>query len=275
MKRQMFGIVAGVSVFFMTSGLIAGEESLVKWDADASVLQKQWVGKIKYENLDGKLCGVVDNKNGILSKKFIPIEAGKKYTLAGTFKSLGEAPSKVYYGFRCYDKKKRQVAHYYSNVILGSATTLAQECKKGDKTIIIKANKKWKKNQAIAFNVKDDFSDLPNRDIIYKITKVTLQGGNMELQLSTPAKKEYSAETKVRMHSPSYGSYIYTTIVGAKMPKTWKTYSKSASLAKPGQMGWKFLRPGTAFVRIVILPNYNKKKDEKVAFTDLSLKVSE
>lgn len=271
----MFGIVAGVSAFFMTSGLIAGEEPLVKWGADASVLQKQWGGKIKYEKLDNKLCGVVDNKSGIVSKKFIPVEAGKKYTLAGTFKSLGEAPSKIYYGFICYDKKKRQVAHYHSNVILGSATTLAQECKKGDKAIIIKANKKWKKNHAIAFNVKDDFSDLPNRDLIYKITKVTPKDGDMELQLSAPARKAYPAETKVRMHSPSYGTYIYTTLVGPKIPKTWKTFSKSATLAKPGQMGWKFLRPGTAFVKIVILPNYAKKKDEKIAFTDLSLKVSE
>jgi hypothetical protein len=75
------------------------------------------------------------------------------------------------------------------------------------------------------------------------------------------------------MHTSAYGSYIYTAICGAAIPKSWKTYQGSATLAKPGHMGWKYLRPGTAFVRVVILPNYRKKKDEKIAFKDLELQV--
>jgi hypothetical protein len=275
MKRQVFGIVAGVSAFFMASGLIAGEETLIKWGADAETLKKEWIGKIKYEDLDGKLSGVVDNQNTITTKQFIPIEAGKKYMLSGTFKSLGEEKSKIYYGFICYDKKKQHVVNYHSNVILGSATTLAQECKKGDKALVIKTNKKWKKGLWVAFNAKDDFSDLPNRESFYRITEVVTKGKDMELKLSVPIKKVYPAGTKVRAHSSKYGTYLYTTIVGAAMPNIWKTYSKSAVLAKSGQMGWQYFRPGTAFVKIVIRPNYGKKKDEKIAFTDLSLKVSE
>jgi len=276
MKGKVFGIVAGISALFMASGLIAGEKTLVKWGADAKTLQKEWSGKIKYEDLDGKFSAVVDSRSSVLLKKFIPVEAGKKYILTGTFKSLGEEKSKIYYGFICYGKKKKQIVTYHSNVILGSATTLAQECKKGDKTVVIKANKKWKAgSQAVAFNAKDDFSDLPNRETAYKITKVVPEGENMKLNLSAPVKKAYPAGTKVRQHTAAAGSYLYTTIVGNKMPKTWKTYSKSATLGKPGQMGWKFFRPGTAFVRIIILPNYAKKKDEKVAYTDLNLKVSE
>ncbi len=137
------------------------------------------------------------------------------------------------------------------------------------------SNKKWKINQAIAFNAKDDFSDLPNYEVVYKILKIVPEGDNMELQLSTAVKKAYPADTKVRMHTPACGSYVYTTIVGSKVPKIWKAYSNSAVLGKPGQMGWKFFRPGTAFVKIIILPNYAKKKDEKIAFTALTLKVAE
>jgi len=275
MKRQVFGIVAGVSALFMASGLIAGEETLLKWDADAASLKKTWNGKIKYEDADGKLCGIVDDRSYITSKKIMPVEVGKKYILTGTFKSLGEAPSRVYYGFICYDKNKKSILTYHSNVILNSGTTLAQECKKGDKTLLIKANKNWAKNYIIAFNAKDDFSDLPNREVIFKIVKVVPKGENMELELSKPVSKAYSAGTKVRAHTSACGSYIYTTLVGAPMPKDWKTYSKTATVGKPGQMGWQTLRPGTAFVRIIILPNYSKKKDEKLAFKDLTLKVAE
>ena len=72
MKRQMFGIVAGVSAFLMAGGLIAGEETLLKWDADAKELQKEWSGKIAYETVDGKLSAVVDGKSRITSKKIYP-----------------------------------------------------------------------------------------------------------------------------------------------------------------------------------------------------------
>lgn len=275
MKQQMFGIVVGAAALFMANGLVAGEENLVKWGADAKALTQEWSGNIKYEELDGKFCGVVDNKGYITSKKFFPVEPGKKYTLSGTFKSLGDETSVVYYGFMTYDKKKRLINPYDSNIVSGSETTLAQECKAGDKTIVIKANKKWQAGHVIAFNAKDDFSDLPNYEVIYKINKVTTEGDDMQLELSTAVKKAYPAETKVRAHTAAYGSYIYTTVCGVKIPKDWKSYSGSAVLGKPGQMGWKFLRPGTAFVKIVILPNYNKKKDEKIAFTDLNLQVAE
>ena len=237
-------------------------------------VNKEWSGKIKCEDIDGKACAVVDNNKTILSKKWTPVQAGKQYNLSGSFKSLGKSQSKVYYGFICYDKKRRQIGTLHSNIISGSGTTLAKACKKGDKLLVLKANKKWKKgNYAVAFNAKDDFSDLPNREVAYKITKVTQKGGNIELQLHKPLKKAYAAGTKVRMHTASYGSYLYTAICGAAVPKSWKTYKGSAALAKPGQMGWHYIRPGTAYVRIVILPNYRKKKDEKLAFKDLKLQV--
>jgi hypothetical protein len=274
MKRQIFGIVAGVSALFMTSGLIAEE---VKWAADAEGLKKDWKGKIKYETVDGKLAGVVDNRSDVFSSKLIPVEDGKKYTLSGTFKSLGETPSLTYYGFICYDKNKRKIETFHSNVILGSATTLAQDCKKGDKTIVIKANKKWKLKYYVAFNAKDDFSDLPNYGCGSgdRIAKITPSGDNMELELLKPLKKSYPAGTKLRAHTSSYGSYVYATVCAKKVPKQWKAYSQNVTIAKPGKMSYQLLRPGTAFVKIVILANYNKKADEKTAFTGLAMKEAE
>ena len=64
-------------------------------------------------------------------------------------------------------------------------------------------------------------------------------------------------------------------ITGAKIPNTMKAYSKTATIAKPVQMGMKYLRPGTAFVKILIQPNYGKRKDENLVYTDLTLKAAE
>jgi len=302
MKDQIFRIVTVVFALFVTVGITSCEtipkakakapekkvvkkqapvkKTVVKKELSATAkaiqaLKKEWNGNIKCESIDGKLTAVVDNRRNIISKKFTPVKAGQKYILSGSFKSLGKSPSKIYYGFICYDKKKQQISTFHSNVITNSATVLAKACKKGDKTLVIKANKKWKKGRyAVAFNAKDNFSDLPNREIVYRVVKVIPKGADMELQFSAPVKKAYPAGTKVRMHSSSYGSYIYTAACGTAMPKTWKVCKGSATLGKPGQMGWNILRPGTAFVKVVILPNYAKKKDEKLAFKDLKLTVS-
>ena len=302
MKDRMFRIATLASALVITAGITscnvfseakpptAPKKKLVKKAAPAKktvvkkeisatnkalqTVKKEWNGAIKCEKIDGQICAVIDNKKHVTSKKFTPVKAGKKYILSGSFKSLGKAPSKVYYGFICYDKKKRQINSMHSNVIKGTATSLAKACKKGDKVLVVKANKKWKRgNYAVAFNVKDDFSDLPNREVVYKISKVVPKGADIEVQLPKPLRKAYPAGTKVRLHNNSYGYYLYTAVVGNAMPKTWKSYNKSASLAKPGQMGWQYLRPGTAFVKVVILPNYSKKKDEKLAFKDLKLQV--
>ena len=276
MKSQFLGIVAGISAFFIATGVIAEEKALCEWSDDAAVLKKEWSGKIKYEKIDGKLCGVTDARSYVTSRKFFPVEAGKKYTLSGDFKGLGQEKSKVYFGFMTYDKNKKYVAHYHSNVILGSGTTLVKACKKGSKSLVIKANKKWKKNLTVAFNVKDDFSDLPNRDIIYRIFKVTPQeDGNMLVELTKPVSKDYPEGTKVRTHTSAYGTYTYTTVCGSKLSPEWKSFSNTATIAVPGKMSYKLFRPGTAFVKVLLMPNYGKKKDAKMAFKNLTLKVAE
>ena len=275
MKGQIFRIIALVFALFITFGITSCRIFPQETSARAEALQavsKKWDGKIKYKTTEGKLSAVVDNKADIVSPKFIPVKAGERYILSGSFKSLGKTPSKVYYGFICYDKGKRQIDTFHSNVILDSATTLAEACKKGDKELMIKANNKWQKgNYAVAFNVKDNFSDLPNREVVYKIIKVVPRCENMKVQLSKALKKDYPAGTKVRMHTSAHGTYIYTAVCGAVIPKSWKAYEGSVTLGKPGQIGWQYLRPGTAFVKVIILPNYNKGNDERLAFKDLKL----
>lgn len=282
MKCQLLGIVAGVSLLIISNGVNAREKVLLKWDSEVQALKKEWKGEVKYRNIDGKLCGVVSNTTNILSKKLIMIEAGKKYILSGNFKSLGSKASKVSFGFKSFDKNKHYFNAINANVIAETMTTLTKECKKGDKIVLIKANKNWSTfNKSpshpygIAFNARDDFSDLPNYEIAYKVIKLIRKDGNMELHLSTGVKKSYPTGTKIRAQSPMYGTHLYTTIRAKKIPSIWTAYSNSATLAEPGQMSLQYLRPGTVFVQIILILNSNKKNDEEIAFNDLTLKVVE
>ncbi len=272
-KSRISGIVAGIMALLISGVVVAEEKTLIKWSDNAPELEKIWEGQIKYENIDGEFCGVSNSGSMIITKELIPVNAVEKYVLSGTFKSLGEEPSKVFYGFRSYDKNKRHITVINALFIPGSATTLAQACKKGDKMVVIKANKKWGKNQAIAFDVNDDFSDLPNYKVD-RIKEIVTNGDNLELQLANPVPDSYPAGTKVRAHIPHLGSYLYTTVCGVKMPKTWKNFSANATLGKPKMKmsDRNCFYPGTAYVKVFINPNYGKKKDAKLAFKNLTLK---
>ncbi|MDD5726972.1 MAG: hypothetical protein PHV59_00270 [Victivallales bacterium] len=276
-RRLVLG--AAIAALGLSNGLIAGEKTLVDWGPNAKALQSVWAGKVTFKKIEGKLCGVTDRTAWLVTKQFIPVEAGKKYVLSGTFKSLGNETSKVYYGFRTYGANKQEILPEHSNIVLESETVLVEECKKGDKAVKIKANDKWKAGYfGVAFNIKEDFSDLPNYEVAHRIAKVLPEGDNTTLELSAPLAKGYPAGTKVRAHAINYGTYLYTAVCGIEIPKSWTSYSKSAELGKPGQTGWQYFRPGTAFVKLIILPNYDKNrnsKDVKLAFTDLTLKVAE
>ena len=172
-----------------------------------------------------------------------------------------------------YDKNKKCIHPKNSNAILGSETALVKDCNSGDNVIYIKTNSKWRKNCHVAFNVKDDFSDLPNFTVRRHVKKVDIDGDIMKLTLNNSLRKSYPAGTKIRAHKNTFGSKLYTAIQGAKMPAKWKLYKGTAQLASPGQAGWKYLRPGTAYVKIILFANYAKKNDEKLALSDLKMEV--
>ena len=269
MRMKMCGVIVGA--LLMASGVFAKEKVLFNWSA------KDWSGKgFEAENVDGKSCLVTIKGSGnkLISKRWFPVEAGKKYILAGTFKSLGKVASTVHYGFACYDQSKRYIPPRYVRVVKDSATILVKSCKAGDKKLIIATNNKWKANQTVAFNVKNDFSDIPNREVSFNILKVVPRGENMEIQLSRGVSKAYFSGTKLRVHAGG-SSYTWTACRGKTISHSWESYTGTASIGKIGQEGAVYLLPGTAFVKLGIVANYKLEGDVKLAITDLTLKVTE
>ncbi len=274
-----------VGIVMLMAGIASAGESLLKWADSQETLKKQWNGKYKIEKIDGApgngLCVIVDKNTSVESAKYIPVDAAKKYILSGNFKSNGKELSKFYFGFKTYDAKKKYIASLHANTIPGTDTELTAAAKKGDKFVLIKSKNKWRINTrtggtyGIAFNTKNDFSDLPNREYQYGLVKITAEGNAFKVELKKALTKDYPAGTKIREHTTSYGSFVYTAASGDKIPKEWKEYKGAISLAKPGQMGLNFFRPGTAFVKIIILANYHQKADVELEMTNIEFKETE
>lgn len=257
-----------LSMSLLTS-LLAAEDIIKNFN-------DEWDGakKLEIEKIDGKEVITIEGDERIFSKKFYPAALGKTYTLSGNFRSLGKNPSRLFFGFDCYDKNKKYIYPENSNIITDSETVLVKDCKIGDKEIYIKSNSKWRKNCYVAFNVKKDYSDLPNFSTRLKVKKIETEDDMMKLVLSSALHKAYSVGTKIRAHVNTFGPHVYTVRRGAGIPfGKWQLCKDSAQLAAPGQAGWKYLQTGTAYFKILILVNYGKKKDEKLALMDIKLEI--
>ncbi len=272
----------------LVAGIVSAGEALLKWGNSPEAVKKQWndtkfkVKKINEAPGNG-LCIIVnkctwDTPLAPTTAGFIPVEADKKYILSGYFRSTGKELSKLFFGFIPYDAKKKEISSFHTNVIPNTGSELTANAYKGDKSVMIRNGMEWRinlknpKSYAIAFNVKDDFSDLPNRESQYGLVKVIPKGDVFKIELSKPLNKDYPIGTKVREHSIAYGKYLYTAACGVKVPKEWKEYKGTCTMGKPGRTGWNLFRPGTAFVKILLLANYGQKADAEMQVANIELK---
>lgn len=157
----------------------------------------------------------------IHSKRSFEIDPDAEYEISGTFRSPAKQLKVRNFecGFIMIDEEGKQIpCTSYSNHP-ESITTLAADVKVGDKIIKIKKAPRWT-GKFIAFDVKEDLSDLPNP--AYHYTKRVEQDGNYILTLRKPMKKAYKAGTKVRCHGQNK---LWTLNRFKVAPREWKKFS--------------------------------------------------
>lgn len=279
-------LLNGIAIVVMLmAGIVSAGETVFKLADTPEAIKKQWTGKFKVEKLDAAPpdgdCLVASGVQCLVSTEFKAIDPDKTYELSGKMKSGGKDLSRVYFGFVCFDKNKRQINPLNANPYPGAVLTeLAASARKGDKSILIKDAGGWTVNKgfgvAAAFNAKDDFSDLPNFDVGADIAKITRKGDNFELELAKPLAKDYPAGTKVREHYRGFGYYLYSAAANSEVPADWKNYSAKVKMASNGKAANNLFRPGTAFVKIIFLANYAQKdKETELDITGVELKESD
>ena len=162
---------------------------------------KEFTDGAKLEVLDGAL--VVRKPGSFISKEHVAVDTTKPAQLTLEYKLAPDAkPDSFVFSLDVVDAKGRRFVGAHVNPIKTTETELAADAKKGDKTLKIKDASQWqdlplKRGVMVAFNVKEDLSDLPNRTVTGLIESVSPEG---EVTLRVPLRVGYPAGTRVRVH---------------------------------------------------------------------------
>ena len=154
----------------------------------------------------------------------------------------------------------------------GSGTKLAADVKAGDKVIRIANGEKWKKSSSgyVAFNAKEDYSDLPNRECVANITKVEQTNGAWEVTLASPVKKDYPAGTGVREHADGGYLYAITAYPKGEWTKVSGTLSGMPAIGDCTISSQKTFWPCTAKIRPILMVNW-RVAGKKVQIRNVTL----
>lgn len=209
---KIYGMMLTAAAIFF-GGCASYEQLLTNIDKAES-----WKGKVEFAPAHAREgngpCFVLYGKypTPLVYKDFIPVEPDKTYVYKVNFRTLDpKIPASGYMGLELYDADKRIIGHCNVQVYKNTESEVVS-ARKGDKFMTVKMIQNYGsiRYSAVAFNVKKDYSDLPNFDISPQCFKMTPdKDGNLRLEFKAPLKKDYPAGTPVRFHSPWSPSMYY------------------------------------------------------------------
>ena len=228
----------------------------------------QWKGKVelvKEQSKENNPCFVLYGRypTKLIYKHYIPIDSNKSYTFKARLRTLDEKlPASGYMGFQVLDKNKREIT-YQNVVVLPLEYSEVISAKKGSKEVLIKLIPKFEKikKQKLAFNAKEDQSDLPNFDLSSACKKVTkIDEKTIKVELTKPLTKDYAKGSKIRIHS-KYSVPMYYLVSGWMPAGNGKecVATLNGVANTPGAIKTQFWK-GTKYARpFVWFGNWNRK----------------
>lgn len=232
-----------------------------------------WIPMKNVEFSEGKM---VNNGRAMYrSKKLIPIDPAKKYTIKLTVSAPGaKRSSAVLFGMYPANAKGQLITARYLQSNPGTLTQVVETAAKGSTAIKVKDGSKWSKSPSsalIAYDVKADNSDIPCYKIIgNQITKTEKDGDVWVLTLKKPLTKDLAANSYIRQHSDGGYFYFGNRQVGSKPATVSTTVTGKSDYGhyNPG----KGFHPGMTHAYLVILSDWYNAKN-KVEFKDATLTI--
>lgn len=253
---------AGLFAAACVCQLAAAEVITINEPADVVTTQLKQPTKTVAKTDDG--MAVKGQYFVLFSAKTLTPDPAKKYKISGEFRlKEGVETGLAYLGFAPFDADGKLISPASVNTIPKTETVVAKAAAAGDTVIYVKDASKWKANDAhghIAFDAKEDFSDLPNRNYAgIQQDGIAQEGDLWKITLKAPLKNDVAEGTSVRQHR-SGSSYIYVATSKKVNPEDWVTLSGtiSGAVSEHGLYGGK-LWHGTATVRALVMMLEGKK----------------
>ena len=127
-------------------------------------------------------AGIYKGPGIYYGKEYVEIAPDTGYRLSGEFRAADEGPEpSILLGVALFDENRQMIAHPFVADVAGTLTELVKPAEAGAEELKVKDASKWRKSFAhyvkVAFNAKEDFSDLPNRDITPGYISKVVQDG--------------------------------------------------------------------------------------------------
>jgi len=208
----------------------------------------------------------------IIGRDFIKVDPSKRYRLSGCFKSVGEGGlSKVYFGYRPYDKLFREINEYMPSHLTNTKTTLTQQLNPGDNVVYLNSAINYTSGFLSIF----PFEDYPE----YTYTRNYYQYGavnydNNSLTLSAPYNGAIlPIGTKVAKAHSGCGSYMYSTLSNQLIPNDWNCYSGEIYGQYVPGVSCKQFRYGTQYIKFSVLASYSQDATYSLLADDLKFEL--
>lgn len=209
----------------------------------------------------------VTGKATIYSSEFIPVEASKLYKLSGDFLSGMNEENNVYIGLCSFDEDKKEIMPINVFFRADTETELIRPCNPDDKELFVKNAEKWVGNApwaCVAFNIDSsgNLKDLPNRSLSKMgINGIEKENNYWKIILSEPCGNKYSRGTKIREHVIIGAADTYLLEGTPIFSDKWTQYSGFIASRDSKYIIFPNLRPGTRYVKIIMLINYQKGQE--------------
>ena len=221
------------------------------FDSQASCELQRSKTKIEFKNGSHVLKGMCH----FWTKKTFVFDPAKKYTVSAEFMTdCKEKVSGFTIGFVYFDANGNTINSREYLTVPNGFSELAKPMAPTDTTIVIKKPAGFKKHRnwpyVLAFEAKEDNSDLPNSKVTTKVKNMVIGADTITLTVENPTFASYPAGTKVRLH---YALSFYHPIDLQKFywhpTAKWQTVSGSVDIPK----GVKGFKP--------VIIYYDNKKD--------------
>ena len=156
-----------------------------------------------------------------------------------------------------YDKNGHIINVARVDVIGGTFTQLLAPVKRGDTSILVKDASLWirKRLLVIAFDAKEDYSDLPNSRLNWNtITGISEENGSFRVQLAQKIPFD-AGKCGVRLHNN--GSALMYPAGGRNLKDQWVTLSGSISGQERKAFSHRKWAPGAVSAQFGLQINFN------------------
>jgi hypothetical protein len=215
---------------------------------------------------------VVKGKAQLMMSEVFPIDPAKTYVFSVSAHGVDGKYGVFMPVIMQFDANGKTISCGQVKTIGGTFTELVKPVSRGDKVLYVKDAKLWNKKRllCIAFNAKEDYSDLPSQRVSWNtITDITEENGVFKVSLASPI-PFYAPVGGVRLHENG-PRWIYP-LGGRHMGAAWRTFTGKISGQARNDYPHNSWAPGAVTAKFGFQINWNKA-DAVTEIKDIKIEI--